>query len=286
MSYSFRRNKNGDLHLLTGQKAKDKDIIIKMGSTIASIHIVDALTRETYALTWTLEQNETNDEFLTLRAKIAGEIFNFDLNKDIIVKQFCKMVQENLTLESCTYLGRMLEECYNVIFLHFFEANGYFFAASNPVKGYTIIKHNNKIIGTANRFSFDSSNRLCVYEYTGKEITRDMTLNIQVILNDSKVKFIAESQRNSEPVIFDPNIDTLGYFSYNARIQGIGENDIEIPEIIELNYLPKIFTNKNEMNSYVRNNNSTNEITAYKISLKPKIEIIDINKFMLREFTV
>lgn len=287
MAYSYRRNKDGSLYLLTGEKAKDKDIVVKMGSTISDIHVVDAITRATYALIWTLEENN-NDEFLTLRGKIDGQTFNFDLNKDIIVKQFCKMVKENLTLESCTYLNRMLDECYNVIFLHFFKEKGLFFATNNPIKGYVVLKDKGKTIGTASRFSFDASNKLYIYEYTGKEVNTDMDVSASIVIDESRVNFRIDFGRTPfNPVLFNPNIDMLGYLTGRARITGVAENDsIEVPEIATLSYVPKMFTNAEEMNNYIKNNNSVEEVTTYKISLKPKIEIIDINKFMLKEFTV
>lgn len=288
MAYSYRRNKDGSLHLLTGEKAKEKDIVIKMGSIISEVHIVEAITRATYNLVWSLEEH-TNDELLTLKGKIDGEIFNFDLNKEFIVRQFCKMVQDNLTLETCTYLTTMLEKCYNSIFLHFFNKKGYFFANNIPIESYAVIKSKGKILGAASRFSFNTSDILQLYEYTGKEITSDTEdINISIVIDDSHVKFRVNNNvdfvENRE---FNPEMHMLGYLGYKARIYGINDNDsIEVPEIAKLNNLPKSFTNVEEMNSYIRNNNSAEEITAYKISLKPKVEIIDINRFMLREFMV
>ena len=64
-----------------------------------------------------------------------------------------------------------------------------------------------------------------------------------------------------------------------------GYDYIEVPEITRLN-VPNLFTSANEMNTYIRMYNSLEAIDKYRISLKPKVEIININNFMLREFTV
>ena len=116
-----------------------------------------------------------------------------------------------------------------------------------------------------------------------------MELTANIIIGNHKITFNLNAQKDAEYEIYDSNMHTLGYFSYNARMRNIVENDgydyMEAPEIAPLK-VPKSFTNANEMNSYIRRHNLLTEIDRYRISLKPKVEIIDINSFMLREFTV
>ena len=130
---------------------------------------------------------------------------------------------------------------------------------------------------------------LSIYEYVGKDINRDMELTADVIVGNHRINFSLILQSNAEYEVYDTNTHTLGYFTYNARIKIILDNEgydyIEVPEITKLN-VPNLFTSANEMNSYIRMYNSLEAIDKYRISLKPKVEIININNFMLREFTV
>lgn len=285
MSYSFRKNKDGSVYLLTGEKHDDKDIVIKMGSTISEIYMVEAILRESYTLVWTLEKNIVDDELLTLRGKIKGIIFDFDLNKEIIVKQFCNMIKQSLTLESCNYLKMMMQKCFNTIFEHFYKQKGEVLTSSIPIDSYVEIREKGKVLGAASRFSFTSTGMLQLYEYTGKEINSNMELIAHAVIDDNEINFKTRTETIGA-TIFNPREQALGYIDLPARIYGSHETEIEAPEMNLLSKVPMTYTTSEKMLEYILRNNTPEEITAYKMSLKPKIRLMDVNKFMLREFTV
>lgn len=288
MSYSYETRDNG-IYLLTGKKAKEKDIVIKMGSNVSEIHLTDAITRATYNLIWTIEANDLEDiNTINLKGRIDGEDHYVSMDTTKIVNELSNMVIKNQTLDICDTLNNAIEKGFNDIFLYMLETKGTFLCSISPIKAYIVIRHKGKIIGGATRFTFNAG-VLSISEYVGKDINRDMELTADVVIGNQKVTFNLNAQRNAEYEIYDSNMYTLGYFTYDARIRNIVVNDdydqTEVPKIAPLK-VPKFFTNINEINEYIKLNNTQEEIDRYRISLKPKIEIININNFMLREFTI
>ena len=288
MSYSYETRDSG-IYLLTGKKAKEKDIVIKMGSSVSEIHLMDEMTRTTYNLVWTIEADDLEDiSTINLKGRINGEDHYIPMDATKIINELSDMVIKNQTLEVCETLNNALEEGFNDIFLHMIDTKGVLLCSNSPTIAYIALRHKGKIIGGASRFSLNAG-ILNIYEYVGKDINRDMELTADIIIGNHKITFNLNAQRDAEYEIYDSNVHTLGYFSYNARMRNIVENDgydyMEAPEIAPLK-VPKSFTNANEMNSYIRRHNLLTEIDRYRISLKPKVEIININSFMLREFTV
>lgn len=288
MSYSYETRDSG-IYLLTGKKAKEKDIVIKMGSSVSEIHLMDAMTRTTYNLVWTIEADDLEDiSTINLKGRVNEADHYIPMDATKIINELSDMVIKNQTLEVCETLNNALEEGFNDIFLHMLDTKGVFLCSNSPIKAYVVLRHKGKIIGGASRFSLNAG-ILNIYEYVGKDINRDMELTANIIIGNHKITFNLNAQKDAEYEIYDSNMHTLGYFSYNARMRNIVENDgydyMEAPEIAPLK-VPKSFTNANEMNSYIRRHNLLTEIDRYRISLKPKVEIININSFMLREFTV
>lgn len=288
MSYSYETRDSG-IYLLTGKKAKEKDIVIKMGSSVSEIHLMDAMTRTTYNLVWTIEADDLEDiSTINLKGRVNEADHYIPMDATKIINELSDMVIKNQTLEVCETLNNALEEGFNDIFLHMLDTKGVFLCSNSPIKAYVALRHKGKIIGGASRFSLNAG-ILNIYEYVGKDINRDMELTANIIIGNHKITFNLNAQKDAEYEIYDSNMHTLGYFSYNARMRNIIENDgydyMEAPEIAPLK-VPKSFTNANEMNSYIRRHNLLTEIDRYRISLKPKVEIININSFMLREFTV
>lgn len=288
MSYSYETRDSG-IYLLTGKKAKEKDIVIKMGSSVSEIHLMDAMTRTTYNLVWTIEADDLEDiSTINLKGRVNEADHYIPMDATKIINELSDMVIKNQTLEVCETLNNALEEGFNDIFLHMLDTKGVFLCSNSPTKAYVALRHKGKIIGGASRFSLNAG-ILNIYEYVGKDINRDMELTANIIIGNHKITFNLNAQKDAEYEIYDSNIHTLGYFSYNARMRNIVENDgydyMEAPEIAPLK-VPKSFTNANEMNNYIRKHNLLTEIDRYRISLKPKVEIININSFMLREFTV
>lgn len=283
MNYDRR---NDGTYLITGDKHNNKDIVIKMGSIINEINLVEALTRETYILQWILEEH-LEDELLTLKGIVNDEEFLFDLNKQIVVKQFVKMIKENKTLEACPYISTLMQKSFETIYESFLTQKGELLCSNVPMTAYIELQSNGKILGAASRFNYTANNNLQLYEYTGKEIASNSDLVACVYIDNIEVKFHIRPTANNI-TLFNPNEDVLGYINIASRITGISEkdSDLEIPDMALLSKVPPAYSNQEDMQSYITTNNTAESITAYKLSLKPKARLININKFMLREFTI
>lgn len=285
MSYSYETREDG-LYLLTGKKDKEKDIVVKLGSCVQDTTVMEALTRTTYSLLWTLEKGDT-DDILVLKGIIDNQTYEIDMDAEKVVNQLVNMVQKNLTLESCSEITNTLDTGFEMIFNDFLRDKGLLLCSNNIVKGYVVVRNKGKIIGTANRFIYSSVGDLKICEYVGKSITVDMPITISVTIGRTLIKFRNRSSLTDSEIIYNSEVHTLGYFGYEAGIYNITEadEDTEAPIVHEID-VPRYYTTPEEMNTYCTEHNSLEEIERYRISLKPKVQLIDINKFMLREFTV
>lgn len=283
MNYDRR---NDGTYLITGGKHDNKNIVIKMGSIINEINLVEALTRETYNLQWILEEN-LEEELLTLKGVINDEEFLFDMNKTIVVNQFVKMVKENKTLEACPYISTLMQKSFETIYEHFLIQKGELLCSNVPMTAYVEIHSSGKTLGAASRFNFTTNGNLQLYEYTGKEIVSNNDLVACIMIENTEVKFQIRPTSNTV-TLFNPSMNVLGYINMPSRVVGIYEKDseIEIPDMALLFKVPATYSNQEDMERYITANNATGDITAYKLSLKPKARLININRFMLREFTI
>ena len=281
---SYDRRNNG-VYLLTGEKHDNKDIVIKMGSIINETALIEAFSRDNYNLKWILEEN-LDDDLLTLKGEVNDEEFLFNLNKNIVVRQFARMVKENKALESCSYLTMLMQKSFDVIFEYFLKQKGEILCTNNPVSAYIEVHSSEKILGAASRFNYTSDMKLQLYEYTGKEIKPEDDLTFYVVVDNVEIKMSKVSLGQMEG--FNPNDSVLGYLTIPARIVNVHEDDlfVEVPEMELLSQVPMSFSTQDDMNRFVVTSNTANEITAYKMSLRPKARLININKFMLREFTI
>lgn len=282
---NYDRRQDGT-YLITGYKYNNKDIVIKMDSIINEIYLIEAFSRESFNLKWILQENE-NDDLLTLKGTVREEEFTFDLNKRLVIKQFYEMVKNNKSLEACHYLTTFMQKSFNSIFEYFLIEKGEILCSNIPVDAYIEIQSKGKVLGAASRFNFTSSNSLQLYEYAGKEIANTDDLTAYVVVNKTGIKFSA-IRNNSSDLLFNPSEQRFGYLNIPARIAAFHqeEAEIEAPEIKSLSKVPLSFSTQENMELYIVSNNTPEEITAYKKSLKPRTKLININKFMLREFTI
>lgn len=293
MSYSYE-TRGDNIYLLTGHKNKDKNIVIKLGSVVQETTVVDAITRSSYSLIWRLEKGDTDEE-LNIRGSIDGSTYNVVVDTQEIVNQLVNVVNSNLTIEGCPLIINSIMEAYNHVFNDFLNSKGILLCSNNIVNGYIIIRNKGKILGTASRFIYNSLNDLKICEYVGKAIFEEMNIETSLITGESIVKFrrrgaFTTQINETNDSVYDPDVETLGYFGYEASIYNITDDVIEVseeeaPEIFNIN-VPQYFTTPTEMNEYCREHNNTEDIEKYRISLKPKVQLIDINKFMLREFSI
>ena len=283
MSYSYDRRTDG-VYLLTGEKHKDKDIVIKMGSTLKEEHMVDTLTRASFTVKWTIEESE-DDSKIVINGKIKGENYRYAISKSLVVKQLVNMVKKKLTMESCTLITEAMSEGYNAIFTTYLDDKGVLLSSNNIVKGHVIIREKGKAIGAASRFVYTQGNLLYICEYTGKLITKDTEVTVSVDTEKTTVKYRIRGAIGNGHIKYNPSQTCLGYLEYEATVYNICNNEGEYPEIAPLK-VSRTYSDPERMAIFCRDNNTTEKIDRYKILLKPKVEIIDINRFMLREFTV
>lgn len=281
MDYSFEERSNGT-YILTNEKHDNKDIVIKMDSIIKEEVLTECVERSTYNVTWKLDKN---DDGLCLIAKINNQTYTKNLDSMTIISELISMVKENKTLEYCKNLLNEINNLFNDIFSTSLKDRGLILTSNNIVKGIVTVYHNGKILGYATRFLLDASDRLYICEYIGKPIHSDMELSLSVRVGNQMINLGFISYIDNEDTIYSPSISLFGYFGINIRIRGVNvttEDEIIYPQI----NVPNIYSTSIEMNEYCKRNNQEREIQEYKIALKPKVQLLNINSFMLREFTI
>lgn len=281
MSYSFEERNNG-VYLLTGETHNNKDIVIKMDSTIKEEVLTECVERSTYNISWKLNKNENG---LCLIAKMNSQTYEKDLNTNTVVNELVSMVKENKTLEHCKNLLSEINGLFNDIFFTTLRDRGLILTSNNIVKGIVSISHNGKVIGYSTRFLLDSSDRLHLCEYVGKPINNDMEIQTSVRVGNQLINLSFLSFVQDDYSIYSPATSLFGYFGLNVRMRSVSVNTEDEIEYPVLN-VPPIYSTPVEMNRYCARENSDIDIQRYKAALKPKVQLMNINSFMLREFTV
>lgn len=281
MSFSFEERKNG-IYLLTNEKHNDKDIVIKMDSIIKEEVLTECVERSTYNVTWKLDKN---DEGLCLIAKTNNQTYTKQLDTIVIINEFVSMIKENKTLEHCQSLLSEINDLFNDIFNTSLRDRGLILTSNNIIKGIVTVSHNGKVIGYASRFLLDASDRLYLCEYVGKSINSEMDLSLSVRIGNQVINLGFINYIDDETNIYSPSNSLFGYFGINIRIRGVNVTTEDVIEYPELN-VPYVYSTAIEMNRYCARNNQDSQIRAYKTVLKPRIQLLNINSFMLREFTI
>ena len=92
-------------------------------------------------------------------------------------------------------------------------------------------------------------------------------------------------ENHSDMTYNNNDTNQLKYYTFRGMevISPNNDNENDIKNPYRLN-VSKILRNPEQMYKYIIDHNTIEEITKYKISMKPVLKLIDINNFMIKEF--
>ena len=278
---------DGD-YIITGQKHKGQDIVIKIGSTIDSETVFFEGTNSKNAnLTWTLEYDEglyveLKSDFIIYDLPLSAKR-RVDTNK--CIEELVLMVKNNKTLDICEEIKKEIYNCNNEIFRTAYN-NGYFMYSNNIIECLVAVTNNNKILGYGSRFILNRS-EFTICEYVGQTITRDMDLRFSAKDEIINLNYIANRCiYNDELEVYSKGSLGVGYLKYSgAVIRQFSSDGTDIPVYPKLK-VPYTFSDREKMIQTSIILNTADEILAYKLALRGKIETIDVNKYMLNEYLI
>lgn len=283
MTYRIE-NRYGENFVITDKKHDNKTITIN----ISSIVLTDTVTvlksvpiKEDFV--WTLFYDESKKH---LYMRLITEMMTFQTKVDLdkIVNELIKCVEENKTLANCKYVNECINKLYN-------DAFKYFFAEDTVILSNHIINDiayvyntNNKNIGCASRFILTSTS-CYLFEYEGKIRDMDDVRYIEVIIGKKKIQFLKSAIEES---IFT----LIGYYRISGILGQISNVDestkkerVIYEDIAHLNVKPNLLSLQ-DMKDYVVNSNKMQAIMDYKKTMKPSAIMININKYILKEFMI
>lgn len=275
-------------YILTGQKHKGQDIVIKIGSIIDKEAVLfEENVYKKDELIWTLEYDNGLYVKLSAYTMINGKVLSYKCRVDTTkcINELVNMVKENATLDTCEEIKKAIYKCNNEFFKIVYN-NGYIMHSNNIIEGLVAVINENKILGYGSRFILNK-NEFTLCEYVGQTITRDMNLKFE--MKDELIKLTFHENRciyDEDEKVYSKGSQGVGYLKYNGRaFKGLNEEGIDIPVYPKLK-VPYIFSDKEKMILDVINLNKEEDIQAYKLALRGKIELIDVNKYMLNEYLI
>lgn len=275
-------------YILTGQKYKGQEIVIKIGSTInQETFFLESITTCTAfykkcKVTWTLEYND--DLYIKLKTsedKFSSHMYKLDATK--CINELVHMVQNNCTLDACKEIQKGIYECNNQLFKTAYK-NDYIVHSESIIEGLVAVLDDDKILGYGSRFIL-RGDKLTVCEYVGQTITKDMVLTFKTVDELIQLNFQQRSSINKfEEKLYSKGSAGVGYLEYEVSVSQIS-NSLDIPTFTRLK-APYTFSDKASMKNDVIALNTAEEIQAYKLALRGKVELIDVNKYMLNEYLI
>lgn len=292
MNYSYETRSNG-LFAVTDKKIDGETIVLKLNNTFKKESLTELLTKENYTATWNINSSAVEDK-LAIELKIEGgcnisNTFTKEICTEDVLNEFVDMMRINGELESCSLFIQTMTEIFNEAFYYFACERRFVFISDYFINGFVEVQTtDNKALGGASRFKILAED-IQVCEYIGKEIPEESTIKIALYL---KYKY----ENNQEMItkmnfsMIRRNTSTLcatnriSYFTVEMSLSGMNTVDEEIPTIPEMKYSYTATTPQDMANKFMRNN--ANTIANYRAALKPKIKLIDINRYMINEFTI
>ena len=294
MKYNIEK-RNGDYFIITDQKYKDNTIVINLSSVIKveSICIQETLVISNLA-TWSLLYDEIHEKlFMCLDIENFEGINNYLEEIDIItfINECVSCVQNNIMLDKCEYINLLINKTYNAAFYDCIKNHSCILHSSdNIINGFVEIIYNNKVLGYASRFIL-KKNAITILEYTGKDLIKlvslyDLQLKFRIKNKDISIDLDLACNIISEDDSVNVLENILGYYELKKVLItdfSCKKNEDDMPEIYPLNVMINPINNM-AMHTYVINNNDMDDITKYKISIKPKVKLLDINKIIVEEY--
>lgn len=276
-------NRYGEIFVVTDKKYDNKTITVN----ISSIVLTDTITvlktmpiKEDFV--WTLFFNEENSQ---LYMKLITESMTFQTKMDLdkTIEELVKCVEENKTLSNCIYINEIINKLYNDAFKFFFEDN-IVLLSNHIVKDIAYVYNlNNKNIGCASRFIITPTCcYLLEYEGRGKDV-EDMKY-IEVIIGKKRIQFLKSK-------IEESFFSIIGYYEVTGILGQICDLDevkkerINIEEVTPLKVKPNLIS-LIDMKDYVVSSNNVETLLSYKKTMKPSVSMININKYILKDFMI
>lgn len=293
MNYSYETRDN-ETYIVTDKKYNKDTIILKLNNVFKRESLIELLTKENYTATWKIKSTAVEDK-LEIELKIEGgcnisNTFTKEIYTKTVLNEFVTMMRIGGELESCSSFIQTMTEIFNEAFYYFACERRFIFVSDYIIQGYVEIKgEDNKALGGASRFKI-LPDGLYIYEYIGKEVPMETIIKTFVYLEHTfedgktlitKLNFIMT--RKGITTLAENN--KIEYFEIESTISGISTINEDMPNIPEMNYT-YVHTSADIMRNKFLNDNTEMAIMGYKNALKPKVKLININKYMINEFTV
>ena len=278
MSDFIIEKRNGERFIITNQKYKGKDIIIKLESIIKSAFVkVQAILIETKEIFWALNHEETDDKYY-IDLLLESMTYRLQIDINVLIDELVSCIQNNKMIETCKYLNKKINEVYQVAYEDYLS-KGKVIYSDIPVEGICTLTSGDQSLGYATRYIIDV-NRLSLLEYTGKMIAGE-NLKVQITTGDYLSVFNVSNDKIEE-ILYD-EIYRIGYCTLRGLNSDFFATDIEKKEYAKLQVSNSNMSLR-AMLDYLIDNNSIDEITRYTMSMKPKLKLANINNFMVKEY--
>lgn len=283
----IEKREYGDFIITEHKNDKGQDIVIKLNSEIRNeIAYVTGNYSKIINLSWELKGEDISNLYMQINTELIDKELSLTvkLDSEKLIKELVNIVKHNGTIEDCSELNRAFYLSYNKLFKECLK-DRIILMSDYIMEGIVKIKESNKTLGHGGRFVL-SNNRVIVCEYTGKEITRDTLPKLEIYVEGYKIKYTCINTINDSDsrVIFSNNND-IGYLKFAGMVSSLEEVEKETQNYPKLD-VPYFFSNERDMIRECMQRNNLDDIIKYKIAFKGKVEIIDVNKYMVNEFLI
>lgn len=276
--------RNGVYHIITNKKYKGDTITINLESIVKTEQAKSLETLDMpIELLWVLRYDDNLQKiYMDLLIDINnGLMFSKELNIEQFATECTSCITDNKLIEDCDYIMSCINSLYKKAFITAIKEHSVAICSGMIIEGRCYAKKKNKILGEASRFSLNMDDTYSMFEYVGQPLNEESPTLIwrcEDIAMD--ILTIANTKNN----FYDPDMHEVAYYTFNGMSNFYANrNEEEIKEYPKLKVPMK--TNTHEaMYQYLIKHNSMNEIMAYKKAMKPKLKLININSFMVKEF--
>lgn len=284
MSYTIEQ-RNGVYHIITDQKYKGDTITINLESMIKTEQAKSLASSEIpIELLWMLRYDDNLQKvYMDLLVDIDnGLMFSGELNIEQFITECVSCITDNKLIEDCEYIMSCINSLYKKAFVTAIKEHAIAICSGMIIEGRCYARKKNKTLGEASRFSLNMDDSYSMFEYVGQSLNEEsptLTWKCEDIVMDI---ITIVSTKN---YFYDPDVHEVAYYTFN----GICNFYVNKNQGEEIKKYPKLKvpmkTNTHEaMYQYLIKHNSMNEIIAYKKAMKPKLKLININSFMVKEF--
>lgn len=281
-------------YIITEEKTdKNEAIVIKLNSELdnqliscSSVHNNDVVMTN-LDLTWTLKHENNDTLYIELKAKnrLKEYIERYTIDSNTCINELTSMVKNKGTLEDCEEIQKAMYKSYNKLFQVFLE-NDKVLHSNIIVEGVVKVKDNNKVLGHGTRFIINKD-EVTVCEYTGKDVSPYIYPNLVILKGTTRINIATSENLGQNSAVFASQ-DDIGYLKYKVQIASQRLSHSSVMENIKYPKLKVsyVYTDKESMITYCKQNNSVNDIIKYKIALKGKVELLNIDEYMVREYLI